>query len=140
MENMENQEQQFRYRPKSDYLMQATWQELYKLAEHWKSELQFYADELRFFGKLVSSYDGSSDPELVQVNRMIKDAGIQLKSISSQTEEHLKHIGQVLTGKSPGQDMLFREEHNVLEDNIAAFIQAVRNLRIKLFSEIEEYI
>jgi hypothetical protein len=47
---------EFRSRPKSDYLQSAHWQELHALATHWKSDMNFFEDELRFIDLLIDKY------------------------------------------------------------------------------------
>jgi len=38
----------FRNRPKYNYIHEADWQQLIILTEHWKSDLLFYKDDIRF--------------------------------------------------------------------------------------------
>ena len=46
----------FRNRPKGSYIYEADWQKLYTLTEHWKSDLQFYNDDLKFLHHLIDKY------------------------------------------------------------------------------------
>ena len=46
----------FRNRPKGNYIHKADWQQLYRLTEHWKSDLQFYNDDLIFLHHLIEKY------------------------------------------------------------------------------------
>ena len=46
----------FRNRPKDNYIQKADWQKLYILTEHWKSDLSFYKDDLRFLHHLIDKY------------------------------------------------------------------------------------
>ncbi len=136
---------EYRLRPKSNYMMNASWQELYKLTEYWKTELAFYADEIRFFKKLLSTYNYTKHPNLEKINLIVEDAETQLKSIQKQIEEHLRHIAKFIKMLDEGQktdneDYVFREEHDVLEDNISAFIDASRKLKKTVFTEVEQYI
>jgi uncharacterized protein (DUF3820 family) len=43
-------------RPKGDFSYTAEYQQLYILAEHWKSDLEFYKDDLRFLHHLIDEY------------------------------------------------------------------------------------
>ena len=136
---------EYRSRPKSNYIMEATWQELYKLAEHWKNELAFYKDEIRFFKKLSAKYNYIKNPKFEELKQRVDDAELQLKILHAQTEEHLKHITQFIKMLEEGQetdneDHIFREEHNLMEDNIMAFANAFWQLRKAIFTEAEQYI
>ncbi len=47
---------EYRMRPKDSYLQNSQWQELYVLTEHWKSDLLFYKDDLKFLHHLLDKY------------------------------------------------------------------------------------
>ena len=57
----------FRLRPKDQYLHTATWEDLFKLGEHWQSELTFYKDETRFLTDLFNKY----------FMKLVEDEGLQ---------------------------------------------------------------
>lgn len=46
----------YRYRPKGTYINEADWQGLYVLTGHWKSDLEFYRDDLKFLQQLIDKY------------------------------------------------------------------------------------
>ena len=46
----------FRIRPKDNYINEASWEQLYVLTEHWKSDLVFYHKDLRFLHLLIDKY------------------------------------------------------------------------------------
>ncbi|MFT6796350.1 MAG: hypothetical protein ACJART_001489 [Maribacter sp.] len=46
----------FRARPQDSYIHKADWQTLYVLTEHWKSELLFYNDDLKFLHHPIGNY------------------------------------------------------------------------------------
>jgi len=131
---------EYRFRPKSEYIIKAPWKELYTLTEYWKKELSFYEEEILFYEKLVEAYNSDNSPKLAELSNMLRDAEGQLKAINAQTDEHLLHIKEILEKSDNSQDLLFKEEHNVLEDNIAAFIKAFRQIRQSLMDEIQHHI
>ena len=47
---------EFRTRPKSNYMLEAEWQELHALTIHWQSDVTFFGDELRFIDLLIDKY------------------------------------------------------------------------------------
>ncbi|HEV7622376.1 MAG TPA: hypothetical protein VGO09_11605 [Flavisolibacter sp.] len=126
-------------RPKKDYLMIAPWKDLYKLTEYWKEELSFYEDELHFFENVLTVYEGP-DNEEPELRQLINDTAIQLRNLMIQTDLHLAHLGKIIKEADNTEDLLFREEHDVLEDNIIAFTNAFRQLRQKMFKTVERKI
>jgi Zn-dependent M32 family carboxypeptidase len=130
---------EYRLRPKRDYLMVAPWQELYKLTEYWKEELAFYEEELQFFDNLVTLYEGP-DRKAPELRQLLNDTRLQLRTLMNQADTHLAHLGKVVRDADNSDDELFREEHNVLEDNIYALTGAFRQLKQKLFKTVEHKI
>jgi hypothetical protein len=47
---------EFRARPNGSYIFDASWQDLYILTEHWKSDLLFYKNDLNFLDHLIDKY------------------------------------------------------------------------------------
>jgi hypothetical protein len=43
-------------RPKDDCIREADWQKLYILTEHWKSDLLFYKQDLKFLHHFIDKY------------------------------------------------------------------------------------
>jgi hypothetical protein len=127
---------EYRWRPEKDYLKLAPWEELFRRTESWKNELAFYEDELHFFEDLISLNETDSDKNIQQLKQSISDAFLQLKSLMIQTDQHLAHIGKIIKESDNNDDLLFREEHNVLEDNIIAFERFFRDLKQKLFKTV----
>jgi hypothetical protein len=131
---------EYRFRPKSDYYLKAPWKELYKHTEHLKHEISFYTVEVDFFEKLIAAYHHPEDANLVKVEQLVNDACQQIKTIHSQIDEHLLHVAQFLEDGDNTKDLLFREEHNIIEDTVSSFIGSFREMRNKLFSDLEKYI
>ncbi|MFK5973327.1 MAG: hypothetical protein QM485_08600 [Flavobacteriaceae bacterium] len=46
----------FRKRPKDNFIQETNCQELYVLTNHWKSDLLFYKDDLIFLHHLIDKY------------------------------------------------------------------------------------
>lgn len=118
--------------------MIAPWEELFRLTEQWKKDLSFYEDELHFFENLILRYDNRSDKDMVLLKELVSDSLKQLKSLMKQADEHLAHLGKVIKDADNSDDLLFREEHDILEDNINAFVQSLFELKPKLFAAIEQ--
>ena len=131
---------EYRHRPKSDYLMTAPWQELYKLTEHWLKDLSFYADEMRFFEKLLSAFSYIPNANVGKAADLIKDTSKQLKNITAQIEKHQQHIAKLITNPSDNEDYVFRQEHDMLEDTMTAFTDSYKQLKNNLYKEAGQFI
>jgi len=127
---------EYRLRPGNDYLKLAPWEELFRLTEFWKKELAFYEEELHFFEDIIVINETDSDKDTQQLKQFIRDMFLQLRSLMIQTDQHLAHIGKIIKESDNNDDLLFREEHNVLEDNIIAFERSFRDLKQKLFKTV----
>jgi hypothetical protein len=57
-----------------------------------------------------------------------------------QVDQHLAHLGKVIKEAYNSEDLLFRQEHNVLEDNISAFIDSFRQTKQRLFKTVAKKI
>lgn len=130
----------FRSRPKSNYIQNSKWQELYILTEHWKSDLLFYKDDLRFLRHLVDKYfiwitDQDNLDDVSRVGEGILKATRECDEFLVRIDEHLSH----LANSTENDSKRFRTEHEELEDKIAEFIKRVRQHRAQLF-KITEYV
>lgn len=136
---------EMRIRPKSDYLKTASWDQLYVLTEHWKSNLDFYTDELRFLNKLVSKYFiwMTKEDNISNVQKMV----VELKSLQKELEEvkttvkkHMEHIGLFMENPFSHDEQKFRDEHVLLEDTIAEFVNSFKKAKREVFQITEHVI
>ena len=130
----------FRSRPKSNYIQNTQWQELYILTEHWKSDLLFYKDDLRFLRRLVDKYfiwikNEDNLDGVRKVGEAILKATRECDELLNRVKEHLSH----LANSAENDSKRFRTEHEELEDEIAEFVKRVRKNRKQLF-KITEYV
>ncbi len=136
---------EFRSRPRDSFIQQKAWQELYALTEHWKSDLMFYRDDLKFLHHLLDTYfiwiTKEENVEAVQTvgNKILADTKI-CKSLLKKVDEHLSHLAGILNEPLEHDSILFRKEHQVLEDEISMFIKAVREDRKHLFAVTKHFI
>ncbi|PIF00109.1 MAG: hypothetical protein CR994_07945 [Maribacter sp.] len=135
----------YRTRPKGDYIQQTDWNELYVLTKHWKSDLTFYEQDLNFLLKLLDKYfiwitkKDNLDAVKKIGKGILKDkktGGQLLKKV----DEHLAHIAQTIEDPFKYDTRLFREEHQELEDDIANFYKTVRGNRKQVFAITEHIV
>ncbi|HEA19798.1 hypothetical protein LCGC14_2075710 [marine sediment metagenome] len=132
----------FRPRPKGNYIESGQWQELYTLTVHWKSDLLFYKDDLKFLRHLVDKYfiwvKNQDNLDGVQkvgeaILKDIRECDQLLRRVS----KHLSHLARIIDEPFKNDSQLFRKEHAELEDDIARFIKNVRKERKHLFKITE---
>jgi hypothetical protein len=134
----------FRNRPKGQYIREANWEELYILTKHWKSDMQFYQDDLRFLRKLIGKY-------IIWITKkehldMVRNTEIELlnlvnrcKDLNQKVSSHLRQLATMIQEGSEDESRIFRLEHEHLEDEIAEFVKSFRINRKETFT-ITEYI
>mgnify|MGYP003643072048 FL=1 len=132
----------FRSRPKGNFIENGNWQELYVLTEHWKSDLLFYKDDLKFLRHLEDKYFLwiTAQVNLENIRRagenILKDTR-DCDDLLKRVDKHLSDLS-VIIDKSENQDQkAFREEHKELEEDIAQIVENTRKNRRQLFKVIE---
>lgn len=134
----------FRNRPVDNYINEANWQQLYLLTKHWKSDLLFYKDDLRFLHRLIKKYllwiSKKENVDLVkeiEISLLIVDK--QCTGLLEKTTSHLHHLTELIENPFAYDSHKFRSEHAALEDSLAHFVKDFRKNRKEIFS-ITEYI
>jgi len=118
--------------------------ELYILTRHWKSDLDFYKDDLRFLHNLVDKYliwiTKKENLELVNtIKKKEFSLGLQCDSLLEEISKHLNE-GELIIGNSKESNYEdFKKNHLSLENNIAQFIKEFRENRKEVF-KVTEYI
>ncbi|WP_297694538.1 hypothetical protein [uncultured Eudoraea sp.] len=120
------------------------WQELYILTDHWKSDLDFYKDDLRFLHHLIDKYIIwiTKDENLNMVQDIKKNLfEIQNKSadLMKEVNIHQGNLGLMVENPVQSSNPQFLEDHGILEDKMANFVKLFRSNRKEVFN-ITEYI
>jgi len=135
---MKNDLNELRNRPNGNYIFEASWQDLYILTKHWKSDLLFYKDDLRFLDDLIDKYIIwiSKEDDLESVNNIrksivktTKECNLLLKGIN----KHLTHIEGLIEDAFKYDSHKFRIEHQQLENDITIFLKTFRANRKEVF-------
>jgi len=134
----------FRIRPNGNYIFNANWQELNVLTEHWKSDLLFYKDDLKFLDHLIDKYfiwiSKKEDFNLVKsIEVGIVETSKECSSLLQRVNKHLVDIAALIVNPFKYNSQQFREEHQQLEDDISAFVKDFRANRKEVF-EVTEHV
>ncbi|UCD62480.1 MAG: hypothetical protein JSV59_12975 [Flavobacteriaceae bacterium] len=120
------------------------WQELYILTDHWKSDLDFYKDDLRFLHHLIDKYIIwiTKDDNLNMVKDIEKNLfEIKKESLALMNEliTHQGNLGLMVENPVQSSNPQFLKDHETLEEKIANFVKLFRSNRKEVFN-ITEYI
>jgi hypothetical protein len=131
-----------RTRPKANFIQETDWQELYVLTNHWKSDLLFYKDDLKFMHHLIDKYfiwitKKGNLKNVQKVGTAILDDSKDCDNLIKKVEEHLSHLANLIEEPFKNDSGIFRDEHQELEDDISIFTKAVRKNRKQLFEVTE---
>ncbi len=135
---------EYRMRPKDSYLQNSQWQELYVLTEHWKSDLLFYKDDLKFLHHLLDKYfiwiTQTENLKAVQtIGQNILADTLACDTLLDQIDKHLAQLASLIDDPTKFNTKVFRDDHEELENEIAEFIKSVRENRKELFT-LTEYV
>lgn len=136
---------ELRTRPKSDYLHKASFEDLYILTEHWKSDIEFYRDESRFLRILVDKYfiwlikDGNIEKVQLLSNKLSKIIE-QKKGLYNKLNLHLKHLEELIDNPFSHDENVFRDDHEKLENELTEFIRNFKAIKKEVFSMTEHVI
>ncbi len=134
-----------RNRPKGNYIHEADWQQLYILTEHWKSDLDFFKEDLEFLNNIISKFFiWISKKDNIDLVREIEVGLLELNKkcavILKQVNKHLHHLAELIDNPFTYDSHKFRTEHEQLEDDIAMFVKDFRKNRKEVFTISEHVI
>lgn len=123
---------------------EVNWQELYILAGHWKSDLNFYKDDLKFLHHLINKYIIwiTKDENL----NMVKEIEKNLFELRNNSEDlmqdvitHQGNLALIFENPIHSPNPQFLGDHEDLEDKISKFVKLFRSNRKEVF-KITEYV
>lgn len=135
----------FRNRPKDNYIHEASWEQLYVLTEHWKSDMLFYKDDLRFLHHLIDNYflllSKRENIDMVQeIEVKLLEVDKQCDMLLEKINKHLHHLAELIDDPFIFVSDTFRNEHELLEDDLAQFVKDFRANRKEIFTITEHII
>ncbi len=127
-----------------EFMKNGPWTELYALMEHWKSDLEFYRDDLRFLHHLIDKYFvWIAKSENLETVRELKSGLLQLKmrvrDLLEKVCRHKAKLAQMAEDPNKIDAAIIRTEHEHLEEEMVQFVRLFRANRKKVFA-ITEFI
>ena len=129
----------YRSRPKGNYIQEATWQELYMLTENWKNDLEFYLLDIEFLERLVDTYlvkllTNQNFDELRELQGELLERKKQCKKLLNYIQIHFSHIVDLIDNPIVYDALVFRAEHELLEEEISEFKIMLKAVRYTVFN------
>lgn len=126
------------------FVKDGPWSELYALTDHWKSDLEFYKDDLRFLHHLIEKYYmWITKPENLDMVKELKVGLFNLKTkcrdLLEKVGRHRTHLGQMVEDYKKADASIIIREHEHLEEEVAHFVTLFRSNRKEAFA-ITEFI
>jgi hypothetical protein len=127
------------------YLLKAEWKQLYALTEHWRSDLLFHQDEIKFLHHLLNRYvmwlTRYEEVEMVrEIKKELSEVRKECQELISKVEIHLGHLADLMEDPFARDERTFREEHGELEEAIAGFVKNFRHAKKETFKITEHLI
>ncbi len=125
-----------RTQPKSSYIFDADWQDLYLLTAHWKSDLLFYKDDLEFLHDLLGKYIKlkTNDKKFFKtIQNTSIETTFQCSNLLKKMNKHLVDLAAIIIHPENYDSHKFRTKHQQLEDAISNFENTLRTHRKKVF-------
>jgi hypothetical protein len=127
-----------------DSLMDGPWDELYVLTDHWRSDLEFYRDDLLFLHHLIDRYfmwiTKSENLGLVkEIKKEMFDMNTKNKDLLEKVKKHKVQLGRLVENPNHKDAGIIKTEHEHLEEEMASFVKSFRKNRKEVF-KITEYI
>jgi len=128
----------YRRRPKGNYIQDASWKDLYNLAESWKNDIEFHLFEVDFFECLIETHFIKllllqNLDELRELQRDLFETRKRCKHIIQHIKTHLDHIVDIMDEPFCYNVVDFRADNEQLEDEASEFIASLKTVRYTVF-------
>lgn len=120
------------------------WEPVYILSDHWKSDLEFYEEDLRFLHHLVEKYilwitKSESLERMKEIEKNLFLLRKQCSELKNKIIRHHARLGHLVEDPSSVDAAAVTNIQGQLEDEFAHFVKQFRDDRQEAF-KITEYI
>lgn len=121
------------------------WEKLFVLTRYWKSDLEFYLEDMRFLHKLIDKYSiwlkRKENTEAVsRVATELLNLTEKGRNLQVRIKKHLNNIGNLKNNINEKDSEVLINNHEALEDEIAQFVKDFRTNRRDVFKVSEKVI
>lgn len=114
------------------------WKSMFVIAEHWKSDLSFFLDEINFFKMLIDKYFLSLiDAEHINGTRHLASGLSQFEKkrhgLESEVTTHLTQLADLIQNPFAHDSQVSVSLHQKLEGSIMDFVKNFRSLKKEVF-------
>ncbi|MFI0431078.1 hypothetical protein [Mariniflexile sp. HMF6888] len=132
----------FRYRPKDNFIQEASLDDLLALTKNWESDLIFYNNDLKFLQQLIEVhfvklllYEGTN--EFRDLQNDIQISIIQCEILLKQTPVFTKHLTHLIDEPHKYDTHILRNNYELFEDDCTQYIETVKIIRLLAFSMLK---
>lgn len=132
----------FRYRPKDNYIHEASLNELLALTKTWESDLKFYNYDLKFLQQLIEVhfvkllfYEGTS--EFRDLQNDIQISIMQSEIFLTQTPVFINHLTNLIDHPCTYDSHIVRKNYELFEDDCSQYIETVKIIRLLAFTMLQ---
>jgi cysteinyl-tRNA synthetase len=130
---------------KGDSNYTGEYQQLYILTEHWRSDLEFYKNALRFLHHLINKYfvwfaHKEHHAEMTNLVSRLSEITRMCNDLLRKTSENLRHLTALIDEPFKYDFHQFKSEHENLESEVVSFIKIFREIKKESFAVSEQVI
>lgn len=135
--------QDYRLRPKGDYILKACSKDLYVMSENWKNNLEFQMFEIEFIERLMDTYFSKlllnhNLDVLRELQREIYLTKNQLLTMIKRNQMQLNNMGKIIEEPFKYETSIFRAEYELFEDEITEFVNVVKTIKHTVYKIMED--
>lgn len=128
----------FKSRLQKGIIKPADWEEIYILTRHWKDDLEFYQNDLKFLQGLIKRYaiwiksgenSRAANALLSDLQKLTNDSKLILQKI----QDHLENLSSLIQGSNSLSTEVILEDQENLENKITDFIKGFRKNRQQVY-------
>tara|TARA_R110000868_G_scaffold169348_3_gene404359 strand:+ start:495 stop:947 length:453 start_codon:yes stop_codon:yes gene_type:complete len=129
----------YRIRPKGNYIQEASWHELYVLTKKWKEDVEFQKKDIKFIIDLVETYFAKllmykNLEELHETQVGLLHLYNECTSSLLHIHLHLSCLSNLIEDPNSYDAYIFRNEQEQLEDKISVLIKNIKRTRKDAFA------
>ncbi len=127
-----------------DYTLEEKWRALYMITKHWKSDIEFYKDDLKFLQHLINKYliwitKKENLDKVMEIGKNLLITDKECNQLSDAIDTHLAHLSDLTKNPFMFDYQTFKTEHKQLEHKTSEFLKLFRKHKKVAFA-ITEYV